>query len=229
MKKKTKFRRVRSRSSGGKPWSTKEENLLLKLVREGKEWSDIAAALNRTYSGVQMRFQTLRHSDLRALDVVPKKITRAERPELVADFTCGSVSKPGRRVINLVKGAIGLEASDPSAPLLEWDLVLGAIIRELLLLRLRADMGWLRITVSQISSAKLGVGREGLRRMLTGLENSGMIERFVGYPVTIAFSNRSARKGRLVLLRASPRLLDLCEQNGISAANLSTHFYSLKQ
>ena len=175
MKKRGKPPLVPSRSLGGKPWSRKEETRLLELVRQGQDWIKIAAALNRTFLSVQSRFRTLRSSDVRASTIVAKKLTRAERRDNPApDLTCGAVSKPGRQALNFVRNAIGLQPCETFAPPDENDLVVCAVIREVLLLRLRADTGWLRITISHIRAAEHGIGKAAFGSMIDALEKAAL-------------------------------------------------------
>jgi hypothetical protein len=227
-KKSAKAPPVRNRSLGGKRWSRKEDSRLLELVRQELDWLKIAGVLNRTFSSVQRRFQFLRSFDGRASTIVPKKLTRAERPgDPQADLTCGAVSRSGRQTLNLVRNAIRLRTRETFEPLKEIDLIICAIIRELLLLRLRADAGWLRITISRISAEEHGVGREVFRTLVSSFEKAALIERHVGYPGALALPQLSARKGRLLLIRASSRLIGFCEQQGVGISNVFTHFPSL--
>jgi len=230
MSKSTKSPRLLNRSSGGKRWSPEEDDCLLELVLRKEDWLDIATAFNRTFSSVQNRFRFLKSSQARASTISPLTSTRAEDPNLAPDLTCGALSRAGRRVLELVRKEIGrfqLQERETLVPLNEADLITGAVIREVLLLRLRTGTGWLRITVSRINAPEHGIGREACRGVINDLEKCALLERHVGYPGTLTLPQRAARKGRLIWIRASPRLVDLCEKQGISAPNLFTHFPSL--
>jgi hypothetical protein len=218
-----------NRSSGGNRWSPEEDVRLLELVQGQENWIDIASAFNRTFSSVQNRFRFLKNSQARAWTIASTS-TRAEDPNFAADLTCGAVSSAGRKTLELVRKEIRrpkLQTGEKSEPLDETGLIIGAIVREVLLLRLRTDRGWLRIAVSRISAPEHGIGREAFRTIINDLEKCALLERLVGYPGTLALSQQVARKGRLVCIRASSRLVDLCERQGIRASNLFTHFPSL--
>lgn len=96
-----------------------------------------------------------------------------------------------------------------------------------MLCRLNADEGWVRVTISRVSASQHGIPRDVFRNVVIGLEECAFIERLVGYPGALKLTGREARRGRLVWLRAAPRLIDLCERHGINGSNLFTHFPSL--
>jgi hypothetical protein len=220
-----------NRSSGGNRWSHEDDDRLLDLVRKKEDWSDIATALKRSFSSVQNRFRFLKSSQAHASTIVALISTRAEDPSLAPDLSCGALSRAARETLKLVRNDISRfqrQSREVSRPIDETDLIVGAIIREILLLRLRTDTGWLRFTVSRVRTTEHGFGREALRRAIRDLEKSGYCERLVGYPGALALVHQDARKGRLIWIRASSRLTDLCERQGIGASNLLTHFPSLK-
>jgi hypothetical protein len=217
----------RSISSGNKRWLPKEDDRLLDMVREKEDWVKIAKTFNRTFASVQNRFRYLKNSQIRAATIRPRLLTRAQDASLEPDLTCGALSSPGRRVLELVKGLSVPPASRARSPLTRTDFVIAAVIREILLMRLNSNEGWLRVTVSVIRSKTHGIGREALRCVIDDLESRALIERHVGYLGMPGLPNE-ARSGRIIWIRASSRLVDLCDRQGINSINLFTHFPSLR-
>jgi hypothetical protein len=221
---------IPNRSSAGKRWSSEEDSLLVELVRQQIEWGDIAQTMKRAFISVQNRYRYLKVTKDSASNTVARASTRAQPLNSTPDLTCGAPSQSARRVLDLIIGQINQRAGQrPSynKPLNGLDLITGALIRELLTTRHREIRGWLRITVSRINSPDHGVGRTYFSRLLGDLEANGLLERTVGYPGLVAFSESAARPGRFVFVRASLRLKKLCGQHGITPANLYTHFPSL--
>ena len=216
------------RSSGGKRWSVEEDERLLDLVRQEQDWRDIATAFGRSFSSVQDRFRFLKNSQACAASIVPRRSIRAKNPT-PPDLTCGAPSRAGRDLLSLVRNDIDrrqMIAGEPRPLIDEIDLILGAIIREVMLLRSDAHMDWVRITVAEIRTHENGIGKEAMRAVINELEKRLWIERGVGYPGLVELP-RQARIGRLILIRAAPRLLALCERIGISPPDLFNHFPSL--
>jgi Myb-like DNA-binding domain len=213
-------------------WSLEEDTRLLELVQQKEDWGEIATVLKRTFSGVQNRFRFLKRTQAHAAAIVAKTSTKTQDPNSAPDLTCGSVSRSGRRVLEAVRTEISLlhgQAQKAAAPLNKTDLLIGALIREMLLLRYRNVTGWCRITVSRINNSEHGIGKTGLSRILDNLERCALLERTVGYPGVLALPHPDARRGRFVLLRASSRLINSCKQRRITASNVVTHFPSLAE
>jgi hypothetical protein len=219
-----------NRSFASNRWSPEEDNRLLELVQQQLEWTDIANAMNRTFAGVQHRFRFLKSTLPGASAIVAKNSTRAQDAKSAPDLSCGAISKAGRRVVEAVKSEVsefyGREII-VSGFLTDTDLIIGALVRELLLQRYRDVSGWLRITVSRITSSEHGIGIDRFCRVLDELEKSGLLERFVGYRGALALPRKVARQGRFVQVRASMRLIKICRDQRITASNLFTHFPSL--
>jgi hypothetical protein len=231
MIKSSNFMSTPNRTLAGKRWSAEEDKNLLERVQRHEDWIDISKALNRTFVGVQNRFRFLRNTNAHASTIVAKISTRAQNPDTAPDLTCGALGKAGRRVLEAVKNDISQFYGRPQetpAPLDETDLMMGALIRELLLQRYSHVTGWLRITVSRINASEHGIGKMGFSRILDDLEKCAFLERTVGYPGALTLPNMAARQGRFVLIRASARLVKLCRQRRITASNLFTQFPSLR-
>jgi hypothetical protein len=214
------------RALGGQRWTVEEDDFLLDLVKREQEWIVIAAELERSYSSVQNRFRFLKQSQEPAAPIVPLVRTRAWRPDSAPDLSCGALSVASRQVV----GVLWEEIRHPHEPPEARDQVrtiIGATVREVMLCRLTSGSDWLRITVSQVNAGDHGVPREAFRNIIARLEACGFLERFVGYLGALKLDRHEARKGRLVWLRAAPRLIDLCESHGINGSNLTTHFPSL--
>jgi hypothetical protein len=226
----SKVPRTLNRSLASNRWSAAEDNRLLELVQQQLEWIEIANAMSRTFAAVQHRFRFLKGTQPGASAIVAKISTRAQDANSTPDLTCGAVSKAGRRIVEAVKCEIskfyGREKNPPGL-LTETDLIIGALVRELILLRYRDAGGWLRITVSRIKSSEHGIGIDRFCRLLDELETCGLLERFVGYPGALALSRKVARQGRFVQVKASMRLVKICRQQRIAASNLFTHFPTL--
>lgn len=99
------------RSLGGQRWTAEEDDRLLELVVSGQEWRTIAAALNRTFSGVQNRFRFLKGSQERAAPIVPRNLTRAQDRGLEPDWSCGAFSVAGRRIAEALGEGVRRQAA----------------------------------------------------------------------------------------------------------------------
>ena len=217
-----------NRSLGGQRWTSEEDERLLELVRFKREWRDIAIELKRTFASVQNRFRFLKKSRDSAAEISPLVLTRAHDPTLEPDLTCGALSVAGREIIEELCAEmmrIGLMSRrEPTARFYESRLALGALVRAVML---RRHTGWLRITLSRVSSPKHGLSRGAFQNLVSSLEKTGMLERYVGYLNDLNLENPQARKGRSVYIRATALLQEMCARKGISSANLFTHFPSL--
>jgi Myb-like DNA-binding domain len=213
-------------SSGNKRWLPEEDDRLIALVQEKQDWVEIARTLSRSFISVQNRFRCLKKIRSHHSAITPPVSTRSQDASLEPDLTCGALSRAGRRVLELAKSRSLLPSGKKGSSLTRTDFVIAALIRELLLTRLKSDGGWLRVTISTTRSRTHGVGREALRSIIYDLERRGLLERHVGYLGTPGLPT-AARSGRFVCIRASSRLKDLCEQQGVSGASLFTHFPSL--
>jgi Myb-like DNA-binding domain len=216
-----------NRSSGNKRWSPEDDRLLLKLVEHQQDWIDIAQSMSRSFISVQHRFRFLRATSPDASSVKAKISSRALDPMEVPDLTCGAPSKAARRLLHFIRKEISDRERAGNEPIDETDLIVGALIRELLTLRARNVSGWLRVTVSLVSSPEHGVGKMQFSRLLNDLELRGLIERTVGVPGALVLRDSAARQGRFVLIRATLRLKLLCSRRGIGVVNLLTHLPTL--
>jgi hypothetical protein len=103
--------------------------------------------------------------------------------------------------------------------------VIGAIIRELLRERNRnGPNGWVKVSISRVRSAEVGISQAVFRTLLAGFEHEGFIERLSGYAGTLELMNSAPRRGRTTRIRGTQALFRLCSKHDITIQNLSTHF-----
>lgn len=209
-----------------------DDSRLLEMVKSQVGWTDIAAALNRTFSAVQNRFRFLKALPKNSvLEISPRVATRAQESELEPDLSCGAMSVAARQFVQQLWAEILREPTRrsrlPSKVSEEAYAITGALIREALQMHLVSG-GWMKVTVSRVRSADFGVARESFRSIVECLEECSLLERHVGYLGAPSLGSSTARRGRSVLLRASRRLVELSAQHGITQAILTTHFPSLR-
>ena len=223
---------VPNRSDGGRRWTEMDDSRLLEMVKSQVVWTDIAAALNRTFSAVQNRFRFLKSlPENSALEISPRVETRAQERELEPDLSCGAMSVAARQFVQQLWAEILRVPTRrhrlPAKVSDEAYAVTGALIREALQMHW-ASGGWIRVTVSRVRSVDFGLARESFRSIVECLEECSLLERHVGYLGAPSLGNSTARRGRSVLLRASRRLVELGAQHGITQAVVATHFPSLR-
>lgn len=103
---------------------------------------------------------------------------------------------------------------------------IAALLAELLITAAVEDgVGWLRVSLDKdhYSSPSPVSWRtfEGIRQ---SWKDAGLLEENTGFPGILAFGNPGPPVGRVSRFKASPRLLDLCENHGIRLDNAEEHF-----
>lgn len=85
--------------------------------------------------------------------------------------------------------------------------------------------GWLAVSLKKATFKKPNPVSwrtfDGIRKPWIA---AGLLEEITGFPGILAFGNPGPLVGRLTRFRATPRLLEICENNGITVDNADEHF-----
>jgi hypothetical protein len=224
------------RNRGAKRWSREDETALRQLVSEGREASEIASIMKRSYFGVCHRMRMLNrllgNKDAKTSPPGSKRKRYSD-----ADLTCGALSSSGHQLVASLwfeirnDGAIA-KRREPSSLRPEVECIIGAIVREgLICFDQRKTPTWRRIAIKSLRAKDVGVDSGVIRNLVSALLNKGFLDTFVGYigpRVVVQLDPKTARSGRTALLRATQKMIEFCGRYGIVYDNLYSHFPSLR-